>query len=105
MTHVKKLELEKNPKNKAIIKALQQIKDPELMVDIWTLGLIYNIKKSEKKVTIDMTFTSPICPYGPQLVNEVKEGMKKIKLTAQIELVFDPVWEPSEEVKEILGIA
>jgi len=98
-------ELEEKKENLPIIEVLKKIKDPELGIDIWTLELIYDIKrKDSKNVEIEMTFISPMCPYGPQLLNEVKENLKKIGFNSQIELSFNPLWQPSESVKEMLGI-
>mgnify|MGYP001608294357 CR=1 FL=1 len=98
-------ELEGKKENLPIIEVLKKIKDPELNLDIWTLELIYDIKRKENKnVEIEMTFTSPMCPYGPQLLAEVKENLKKIGFDSQIELTFNPLWQPSESVKEMLGI-
>lgn len=87
-----------------VIEACKKCLDPDLGIDLWTLGLIYDIKVVEDKVDITMTFTSPMCPYGPQLVadveTQVKEaGAKEVK----VEVTFEPMWEPSEELKEMLG--
>ena len=94
------------PKDKEkVINILRKIKDPELDIDIYTLGLIYKLEVKNKEVKIDMTFTSPMCPYGMQLVNEVKIHLKKQGFNEpKIQIVFDPLWEPSEELKEVLGI-
>jgi len=54
-------------------KVLRAIQDPELGMDIFTLGLIYKAEVNGDVVNIEMTFTSPMCPYGPQLVREIKE--------------------------------
>ncbi|HLC73927.1 MAG TPA: metal-sulfur cluster assembly factor [Candidatus Nanoarchaeia archaeon] len=88
-----------------IINALKKIKDPEIDLDIWTLGLIYDMEIVENKPKIVMTFTSPMCPFGPQIVNSVKTEIMKLSYDEpEIELVFNPLWEPSEEVKEMLGM-
>ena len=91
----------------AIIEVLKTIEDPELFIDIWFLGLIYSIDiDDEGKITLEMTFTSPMCPAGPQLLDEVKtkvggiEGVKEVI----VNLVFSPPWEPSEEIKMMLGL-
>ena len=98
----------KKPDNKKqIIEILKKVNDPELHIDVWTLGLIYNIEIAGSIVNITMTFTSPMCPYGPFLVdeikNKIKEKDKSIK-EVKVEVVFQPLWQPSDEVKEILGI-
>lgn len=88
------------------IEALKKVMDPELAIDIWTLGLIYDIKIEKDKVTIAMTFTNPLCPYGPQLAADTKNELKKIGFkTVEIEFTFNPPWKPSEEVKMLLGLA
>ena len=95
------------PNNKKIIEVLKKVNDPELHIDVWTLGLIYNIDIKENIIDIKMTFTSPMCPYGPFLVdeikNKIKESNKSIK-EVKIEVVFQPLWQPSDQVKEMLGI-
>ena len=89
-----------------IIEALKTIEDPELFLDIWFLGLIYKIEIEDTKVSIDMTFTSPMCPAGPMLKNQVEtqvgelDGVEEV----QVNIVFSPPWEPSEDVKATLGL-
>ena len=88
------------------IEALKKVLDPELGLDIYTLGLIYEIKIETNTPKIKMTFTSPTCPYAPQLVAEVKSQLKESGFNEpEIEFTFDPPWEPSEEVKMMLGLA
>ena len=88
-----------------IINILKTINDPEISIDIWTLGLIYDIIIKGNKLKIKMTFTSPMCPYGPMLVEEIKQKLKEENIQdVDIEIVFSPVWQPSEDVKDILGI-
>lgn len=89
------------------ISALKNVIDPELNLDIWTLGLIYEISiDKSNKINIKMTFTSPMCPYGPTLVEGVKDSLKKKGFkNPNIDVVFNPVWQPSEEVKILLGVA
>ena|SRR3989338_4150960 len=89
-----------------IIEALKKVVDPELGIDIWTLGLVYEIIPHRNTPKIRMTLTSPMCPYGPQLIADVKHhvgnlvGVKEV----EVELTFEPAWEPSEEVKLMLGM-
>ena len=92
--------------DKKIIDVIKNVQDPELGVDIWSLGLIYNIEQNGK-LDIVMTFTSPMCPYGPQIVSELKSGLKSKGYKEEnlnINVVFNPLWEPSEELKEALGM-
>jgi metal-sulfur cluster biosynthetic enzyme len=97
-------ELEGIKANKNIIKAIKEIKDPEFDVDIWLLGLIYDIAIDGKKVEITLTFTSPACPSGPQIMYDIKTNLKKIGFEPNIKLVFSPPWEATEEMREILGV-
>jgi metal-sulfur cluster biosynthetic enzyme len=88
-----------------VTEVMKEIQDPELNLDIWTLGLIYEIDVEKSPVFIKMTFTSPMCPYGPVILDEVKTKMKeKFQVETEVEVTFDPVWEPSEEVRELLGV-
>jgi metal-sulfur cluster biosynthetic enzyme len=89
-----------------IIEALKTVEDPELFLDIWFLGLIYNIDIKESVVDIEMTFTSPMCPAGPMLIDGVKQKVGAVEgITAvNVKVVFTPAWEPSDEVKGMLGM-
>ncbi|GEM_PF-83508 len=97
----------KNIQKEDIITSLKKCFDPELQMDVWTLGLIYDILVEENIVSIKMTFTTPFCPFGPSIVedikSQIKEDYKTIK-TVSIEVVFEPPWQPTEEVKMQLGI-
>lgn len=87
-------------------KALKECEDPELGMDIFSMGLVYEINvDSEGNVKILMTLTSIACPYGPQMMDVARqkvlaEGAK----TVDIQLTFDPPWKPSEEVLAALGL-
>lgn len=90
-----------------IIEVLKNFQDPELGIEIYTLGLIYDVNLDEKAQTlkVKMTFTSPMCPYGPQMVGELKGRFHALGVEdPKIEVVFDPPWEPSPEVREMLGV-
>ena len=88
------------------IEALKTIFDPEIYIDIWTLGLIYDIAIEGSEIQIRMTFTSIACPVGPALAEEVRSKMAALPgiTNAKVEVVFTPPWEPSEELKAMLGI-
>lgn len=90
-----------------VVDVLKKIIDPELYIDIYTLGLIYNIDISGDTVKIRMTFTSMACPVGPQLVEQVRTRIMEIDPVEQVEVevVFQPPWEPSEELKGLMGLA
>lgn len=91
-----------------VITTIKTVNDPEIGIDVWTLGLIYKIDISkegkETRVTIDMTLTTPMCPYGPMLMDEIKEKVQELGCTVTLNLVFDPPWQPSEELRAMLGI-
>ena len=78
-----------------IILEIKKIYDPEIPVNIYELGLIYNIEIDEKnKVNIDMTLTSPNCPVAESLPNSVKENVLKVDGVSDVglNLVWDPPW-------------
>ncbi len=89
-----------------IIEMLETIMDPEIGLDIHTMGLIYDIQiRSEKEIYILMTFTSPMCPVGDFLKQEVTDSMRELGFSAvDIEITFEPPWKPSSELREALGI-
>ncbi|MBS3102936.1 DUF59 domain-containing protein, partial [Candidatus Woesearchaeota archaeon] len=62
-----------------VIEVLKKVNDPEIMIDIWTLELVYEVKVENDKVYIKMTFTTPMCPYGPMLLDEVRAKVSEIK--------------------------
>lgn len=92
-----------------IISALQTVFDPEIPVDIYELGLIYNIKLDDNAdVDITMTLTSPACPVAESLPGEVRQKVKDIEgiNEVNINLVWEPPWNKdmmSEEAKLNLG--
>lgn len=91
-----------------VIEELKQIQDPELFLDIWFLGLIYSIDIGEDngRIEIEMTFTSPMCPAGPSLVGQVKERLSALEGVKEVEvkITFSPPWQPSDDVKAMLGM-
>jgi len=92
-------------KEELIEEVFKKYVDPELGIDIWTLGLIYKVDLDGETVKILLTFTSPLCPYGPQMVEELKEMIiNKRAREVEIEITFDPPWQPSEELKEMMGM-
>jgi len=79
-----------------IINAIKKIYDPEIPVNIYELGLIYNIKVNEdKKVDIEMTLTSPNCPVAEILPDTVKDSILKVPGVKEVDLklVWDPPWD------------
>tara|TARA_B110000444_G_scaffold106545_1_gene100786 strand:+ start:11865 stop:12188 length:324 start_codon:yes stop_codon:yes gene_type:complete len=93
-----------------IIKIISGIYDPEIPVNIYELGLIYDVKISDQgDVKIEMTLTSPNCPVAESLPAEVEEKVKAIeKINAvEVNIVFDPAWTKemmSEEARLELGM-
>jgi FeS assembly SUF system protein len=94
---------------KKIINILKTIYDPEIPVDVFELGLIYEIKiDDEFNVKIEMTLTSPNCPVAESMPAEVKEkaGLVHGVKSSDVDIVFDPPWTQefmSEEAKLELG--
>jgi FeS assembly SUF system protein len=93
-----------------VVKVLKTIYDPEIPVDIYELGLIYDVMiNEENQVKILMTLTSPNCPVAETLPREVEDKVKSIKSItgAEVEITFDPPWSKdlmSEEAKLELGM-
>ncbi|MBO4446787.1 MAG: DUF59 domain-containing protein [Bacteroidales bacterium] len=97
------------PLYEAVILALKQVYDPEIPVNIYDLGLIYelNINK-EHEVYIKMTFTAPTCPMADEVMDDVRHSVELTPgvSSCTIELTFDPVWDRSmlsDEAKIALG--
>ena len=81
-----------------VIKEIKKIYDPEIPVNIYELGLIYDINiDNENNVKINMTLTSPNCPVAESLPNEVKNSIKEIKDVKNVDLnlVWEPPWDKS----------
>lgn len=81
-----------------IVEALKTVYDPEIPVNIYELGLIYDIELQEAgAVHVKMTLTSPACPVAGSLPGEVKQKIEGVSgvTSADVELVWDPVWNPS----------
>ena len=93
-----------------IVKVLKSIYDPEIPVDIYELGLIYDVFVNEdNNVKILMTLTTPNCPVAETLPVEVEDKVKSLKMVndAEVEITFDPPWSQdlmSEEAKLELGM-
>lgn len=100
------------PNQQDVITVLKTIFDPEIPVDIYELGLIYEVKFSDadggQKVDVQMTLTSPNCPVAESLPNDVKQKVLSMEgvVDADVEVVFEPAWTQdmmSEEAKLELG--
>ena len=101
--------MDANELGEKIVKTLKTIYDPEIPVDIYELGLIYDVLVNEdNEVKVIMTLTTPNCPVAESLPLGVKEKVKSIDGVedAEVELTFDPPWTRdlmSEEAKLELG--
>ena len=91
-------------KEQLIEEVFKKYQDPELGIDVWTLGLIYKIEIKEKKVHVLLTFTSPMCPFGPQMIEELSTMIREKGLEPTLEVTFTPPWEPTEELRDSLGV-
>ncbi len=93
-----------------IVMALRQVYDPEIPVNVYDLGLIYELKVDEDhNVTIQMTLTAPNCPMADYVVDMVKTAVEDVPgvVSVTVDLVFEPIWDKSrmsEEAKVELGI-
>ncbi len=103
-------EIDTNQLGEEIVKVLKTIYDPEIPVDIYELGLIYDVMvNTDYEVKILMTLTSPNCPVAESLPLEVEEKINKIDnvKATEVEITFDPPWTKdlmSEEAKLELGM-
>ena len=89
-----------------VIEELKKVNDPEIGIDVYTLELIYDVKAEYGKVKILMTLTTPMCPYGPMLIEEIKARVRDLKDVGEVdvEVTFDPPWQPSEQRRATLGV-
>ncbi len=96
-----------------ILESLKEIIDPELDIDIVTLGLIRNIEKGEwledfdmyDSLKVTMTLTSPMCPFADSIIEQVESKLKEVNNgEGEVDLTFDPPWEPSKEIKMTLNL-
>ena len=80
-----------------VIKEIKKIYDPEIPVNIYELGLIYDIIIKDKDVIVKMTLTTPNCPVAESLPKEVKDSISEIKevKNVDLELVWEPPWDKS----------
>lgn len=103
-------EIDTNQLGEDIVKVLKTIYDPEIPVDIYELGLIYDVMvNTDYEVKILMTLTSPNCPVAETLPREVEDKVNKLEnvKATEVEITFDPPWSKdlmSEEAKLELGM-
>ena len=92
-----------------IVDVIKTVYDPEIPVDIWSLGMIYRIEVNDDySVYIDMTFTAPNCPAADYILEDVRTKVESVEgiTSATVNLVFEPEWDKSmmsEEARIELG--
>jgi metal-sulfur cluster biosynthetic enzyme len=99
------------PTKEQFFEILMPVEDPEIRISIVDLGLIYDVLVEEDNtVIVKMTLTTPACPYGEMLINQVQETITNVEgvKEAKVELVWEPIWDPremaSDYAKDQLGI-
>jgi metal-sulfur cluster biosynthetic enzyme len=97
------------PDETALLDALREVIDPELMINVVDLGLVYGVEQADDKVNVEMTLTSPACPAGPQIISQAKLALEKVEgvKVVEIKLVMSPPWSPdrmTDEARDQLGI-
>jgi metal-sulfur cluster biosynthetic enzyme len=89
-------------------EALRNVWDPELAIDVVSLGLIYDIRVDEMGLVVDMTLTTPGCPVSEQLPSEAAEAVRRVlpQYPVRLDIVWEPLWTPermSEDALVALG--
>ena len=93
---------------KEIIEVLQTCFDPEIPIDLWNLGLIYDITIKNKNIRILMTLTTPGCSMAQYMAEDIKNKIVNLdkSCTVIVDITFEPIWEPkmmTDKGKEMLG--
>ena len=97
-----------SPDAEDVMEALENVIDPELGLDFVSLGLVYDVEIEGSEVHITFTLTSPGCPIGPQVTEQMKEFVSEVDGVDKVfpKMVFSPPWSPermSEDAKFALG--
>ncbi|MGH7539121.1 MAG: metal-sulfur cluster assembly factor [Gemmatimonadales bacterium] len=92
----------------AVRQSLRSVKDPELNLNIIDLGLVYDVDVEDGNVHIQMTLTSPGCPAGPQIMNDIHKTVRAIDGVhdVDIEIVWEPYWTPEKiepKIRAMMG--
>ena len=94
-----------------VLEHLKPVCDPEIHLSVVDLGLIYDVGiEKEEKINIKMTLTTPACPYGPMLIEQIQSVAGRIPgvKEAKVDLVWEPPWDPktmaTEEIRLMLGL-
>ena len=96
------------PTEAEVYEALEEVIDPELGLDFVSLGLVYDVEVEGSDVHITFTLTSPGCPIGPQVTEQMKEYVSEVANVEKVfpKMIFSPPWSPekmSEDAKFALG--
>jgi metal-sulfur cluster biosynthetic enzyme len=91
-----------------VYEALEEVIDPELGLDFVSLGLVYDVESEGDEATITFTLTTPACPIGPQVSEQMREFVGDLQGISKVhpKMIFDPPWSPemmSEDAKFALG--
>jgi metal-sulfur cluster biosynthetic enzyme len=97
-----------SPDREDVMEALENVIDPELGLDFVSLGLVYDVEIEDRDVHITFTLTTPACPIGPQVTEQMKEFVSEVEGVEKVfpKMVFSPPWSPermSEDAKFALG--
>ena len=97
-----------NINKKSIIEILKQCYDPEIPIDLWNLGLIYEIDINNQNVIITMSLTTPGCTMGNYMADDIKDKVSQLEnvKSVTVDVVFDPPWQPemmTDEGRKKLG--
>ena len=92
----------------SVINILKECYDPEIPIDLWNLGLIYEIKLEQEAVNITMSLTTPGCTMGQYMADDIKQKLleKENIKNVNVDVVFDPPWQPemmTDEGRKKLG--
>ena len=95
---------------KEIIEILKQCYDPEIPIDLWNLGLIYEINIKDQSINITMSLTTPGCTMGQYMADDIKTKLEQLKDVKEVsvDVVFDPPWQPemmTDEGRQKLGFS
>ncbi len=99
---------ESMPTEEEVYEALEEVIDPELGLDFVSLGLVYDVEVGESEVFVTFSLTTPACPIGPQVSEQMREFVGDLDGVDKVhpKMVFDPPWSPemmSEDAKFALG--
>ena len=97
-----------SPDRDDVMEALENVIDPELGLDFVSLGLVYEVEIENRDVHVTFTLTTPACPIGPQVTEQMKEFVGEVEGVEKVfpKMVFSPPWSPermSEDAKFALG--